>query len=215
MCAFGVIMALFHRAKTGKGQVVESNMVDGSAYLASFLRYGLKTPLWDQPRGENLLDGGCPYYDAYECKDGQYMAVGALEPTFFEQLICGLKLENTFGTEQHLDRHQWSLMREAFRERFLQKTRQEWEHIFDGTDSCCTPVLDQTELQEQGYEQRPAVGLSTSPSLNIPKTQAWNSKGLAPGQGGEALLKEWLGWQRDKDYAVKRGGLVKIDSSKL
>ena len=68
MCAFGILMALIHRAQSGKGQVVENNMVDGSAYLASMMRYGLRNPLWNKPRGENLLDGGCPWYDVYECK---------------------------------------------------------------------------------------------------------------------------------------------------
>ena len=82
MCAFGVVMALMARTRTGMGQVVESNMVDGVAYLASMMRLGLKTPVWDQPRGENVLDGGCPWYDVYECKDKGYMAVGAWNRSF-------------------------------------------------------------------------------------------------------------------------------------
>ena len=82
MCAFGILMALFSRTHSGKGQVVESNMVDGSAFLGTLMRYLIRTPLWDQPRGQNLLDGGCPWYDVYECKDGKYMAVGALEQKF-------------------------------------------------------------------------------------------------------------------------------------
>ena len=215
MCAFGIMMALFKRTQTGKGQVVENNMVDGSAYLASFLRYGLKTPIWDQPRGENLLDGGSPFYDVYECKDGNHMAVGALEPKFFVQLIQGLGLGQTFNVKQQLDRDAWPSMQKAFRMRFLQKTRREWEQIFDGTDACCTPVLGQSELERQEYEQRPAVRLSASPGLGIPQDQAWQSEGLAPGDGGEALLMTWLGWKRDKDYAVKQGGLVKVHKPSL
>ena len=215
MCALGIIMALFNRTRTGKGQVVDSNMVDGSAYLGSSLRFGLKTSLWDKPRGEKLLDGGCPYYDVYECKDGKYMAVGALEPVFFEHLIRGLDLERSFDVKQRLDRQQWAPMRKVFQKRFLQKTRLEWEQTFDGTDACCTPVLQQDELESLGYEQRPAVGLSASPSLSVPEGQACTGKGLAPGDGGEAILNEWLGWKRDKDYTVERGSLVKINPSKL
>ena len=215
MCALGIIMALFNRARTGKGQVVESNMVDGSAYLASFMRFGLKTPIWDQPRGENPLDGGCPFYDVYACKEGGYMAVGALEPKFFRELIRGLGLEGSFCTQQQMNRQSWPEMRENIRGRFLQKTRQEWEQVFDGTDACCTPVKGLEELERQGYEQRSAVGLSASPSLDIPKDQAWQSKGLAPGHGGEDLLEMWLGWKKDKDYVVQQGGLVKIDKPKL
>lgn len=215
MCAFGIIMALLDRIKTGKGQVVESNMVDGSAYLASFMRFSLKTPTWDQRRGENLLDGGCPFYDVYDCKNGGYVAVGALEPRFFQELIHGLALGSNFSLEQQFNRQRWPSMREAFQKRLLQKTRREWENVFDDTDACCTPVQGQNELEEQGYEQRPAVGLSASPSLSIPQDQAWQSEGLAPGYGGEDLLATWLGWKRDKDYVVQQGGLVKPDKPKL
>ena len=75
VCAMGIILAMYQRERTGRGQVVEANMVDGSAYLASMPRLGMKLPLWDQPRGTNLLDSGCPFYDTYETKDGGYMAV--------------------------------------------------------------------------------------------------------------------------------------------
>ena len=71
----GILLALFNREKTGEGQVVEANMVDGSAYMATMPRILRKTPVWNSPRGTNLLDGGCPYYDTYETKDGRYMAV--------------------------------------------------------------------------------------------------------------------------------------------
>ena len=215
MCAFGVLMALLSRAKTGKGQVVENNMVDGATYLGTFLRYGLKTPTWDKPRGENLLDGGCPFYDVYECKDGGYMAVGALEPRFYQELVRGLDIGTVYGLENRYDRKTWASMKAAFQQRFLQKTRREWEQIYVGTDACCTPVLGQAELEEAGYEQRPAVCLTETPGLDIVKQDAWESKGLSPGNGGEDLLHDWLGWRRGKDYRSENGGLVKIDASKL
>ena len=215
MCAFGTLAALISRMKTGKGQVVDANMVDGSAYLASFMRYGLKTPLWNKPRGENILDGGSPWYDVYECEDGGYMAVGAaLEMKFSEELIKGLGLDAEL-LKQRDDREVWPVHRETFRNRFLEKTRREWEQIFDGKDACCTPVLEQAELERQGYGQRLAVALSETPGLKIPLKEAWKSEGLKPGTGGEDLLKEWLGWKRGKDYKVEQGGLVKLDTSKL
>jgi alpha-methylacyl-CoA racemase len=74
VCFMGILMALLGRERTGRGQVVEANMVDGSAYLASMPRLCMKTPMWNGPRGTNTLDGGCPYYDTYETKDGKYMA---------------------------------------------------------------------------------------------------------------------------------------------
>lgn len=75
VCFLGIVMAVLQRKQSGMGQVVEANMVDGAAYLGVMPRFARKTPMWDRPRGENLLDGGCPYYDTYECEDGGYMAV--------------------------------------------------------------------------------------------------------------------------------------------
>ena len=214
ICAFGILAALLSRSQTGEGQVVEANMVDGSAYLGTFMRYAIKTPMWDQPRGENLLDGGCPWYDVYECKDGGYMAVGALEPQFFDELIKGLQVDSTVKATR-FDRSTWLSTRDIFRKRFLEKTRHEWEQTFAGKDACCTPVLSQAELEQQGYEQRPAVGLTGSPGLAIPQQQAWESEALSPGSGGEDVLNAWIGWKRGRDYKVEGGGLVKVEAAKL
>jgi alpha-methylacyl-CoA racemase len=82
MCFAGILLALLDREKTGHGRIVEVNMVDGSAYLATWLRLATKTPIWDSQRGENLLDGGCPWYDTYETKDGGFMAVWVVSQVF-------------------------------------------------------------------------------------------------------------------------------------
>lgn len=213
-CAFGILAALLSRTKTGKGQLVEANMVDGSAYLGTFSRFLTQTPLGNRPRGENVLDGGCPWYEVYECKGQGYMAVGALEDNFFGQLLRGLRFDKKLLTTRN-DRTTWPVLRETFRKRFLEKTRQEWERIFAGKDACCTPVLSQAELEEQEYEQRPAVSLTGSPGLPIPQTEAWSSRNLSPGHGGEKMLEDWMGWKRGKEYKVEGGGLVKIEAAKL
>ena len=215
MCAFGILAALLSRIGTGKGQIVEASMVDGSAYLASFMRYGLKTPLWNQPRGENILDGGSPWYEVYECKDGGFMALGAaVEMKFSIELVKGLGLEEELSQRRDL-RAEWPLHREKFRKQFLEKTRKEWELIFDGKDACCTPVLGQGALENEGFEQRLPVALSDSPGLEIPQIEGWKSEGLAPGSGGEDLLEMWLGWKRGKNYQLEQGALVKIATAKL
>ena len=214
MCAFGILAALLSRAQTGKGQIVETNMVDGSAYLGTFSRFLIKTPLGNRPRGENLLDSGCPWYEIYECKSGGYMAVGSLEENFFSELLKGLNIDQDLVATRN-DRTTWPDLKEVFRKRFLEKTRQDWQLIFAGKDACCTPVLSQIELEEQEYEQRPAVGLVGSPGLPIPRTEAWSSRNLSPGAGGEEVLKNWMGWNRGNEYQVEGGGLVKIQTSKL
>lgn len=211
MCAFGIMAALLSRGQTGKGQVVEANMVDGSAYLGTFMRFSMKTSMWDAPRGENVLDGGCPWYQVYKCKDGGYMAVGALEPHFFAKLIDGLGLEMS----QDLDRANWPAITEDFQQRFLSKSRQDWEKIFAGKDACCTPVFTQAELERDGYEQRPAVDLIGSPALSIPEKCQWSSEGLSPGAGGEDVLHAWVGWRRGVHYDVENGSLVKVATAKL
>lgn len=214
MCALGIMMALFAREKSGKGQVVESNMVDGSAYLATMMRLGTKTPLWDKQRGENLLDGGSPFYDVYECKDGGYMAVGALEPQFFSRLLRGLELPIELQMQQH-ERDSWDSMRELFRGKFKQKTRKQWEAVFDGKDACCTPVLSQRELERAEYKQRQAVALSKTPGREIDQSKAWKSAGMSPGFGGEKILLHWMGWSRGIDYEVKHGALILSQKAKL
>ena len=213
-CAFGIIMALVERGRTGRGQIVESNMVDGVAYLASMMRLGTKTPLWNMPRGNNLLDGGCPYYDVYECKDGGYMAVGALEPQFFSQLLKGLELDEELSKRRD-DAATWPILREDFRAKFMQKTRKQWESIFNSTDACCTPVMEQSELEVSGYDQRHLVHLKESPGQIMKKEQAWTSEGLAPGSGGEDILHTWMGWKRGHHYGIEKGGLIKIQTAKL
>ncbi|KAL9104570.1 MAG: hypothetical protein Q9163_000492 [Psora crenata] len=211
MCALGILLALISRQQTGKGQLVQANMVDGSAYLGTFMRLGKKTSLWDHPRGENLLDGGCPWYDVYECKNGGYMAVGALEQKFFEELVQGLGLGMDW-IEKRQDRSTWAKLKVLMKTKFLEKPRREWEAIFAGTDACCTPVLEQAELEDMGYEQRPAVSLSGSPGLDIPANQTWRSE---VGAGAEHILYEWMGWHMGKDYRLEQGSLVKLDTAKL
>jgi alpha-methylacyl-CoA racemase len=242
----GVLMALLARARNGgKGQVVEANMVDGAGYLATMPRFARKTPVGDGPRGTNLLDGGCPYYDTYRTRDGRYVAVGALEPQFYAALIRGLGLAGRGWEGRRLDRACWPEMKATFAEVFRSRTRSEWEAVFDGTDACCTPVLDYAELEEEQEEQeegggrregdqRPAVTLRDTPCLAVdtgarPSRADAASRGqgpgvpgdgyvgtaLAPGQGGEAALRTWLGWEKGRQYDVENGGLVLKTGSKL
>ncbi|CAN8095929.1 unnamed protein product [Discula destructiva] len=231
----GVLMALLARERTGAGQVVEANMVDGASYLATFPRLARKTPMGDQPRGENVLDSGCPYYDTYETRDGGFIAVGALEPQFFAALVRGLGLQGQGWEERRLGRECWDEMRELFTRVFKSRTRAEWEGVFDGTDACCTPVLGYAELEahktRREGDQRPSVTLRSTPWLAVdtapggdgisrgqgPGVEGYGYVGanLTPGQNGERTLSEWLGWQRGDEYDVQDGGLVLKEKAKL
>lgn len=231
-----VTLALLSRASSGRGQVVEANMVDGSAYLATFPRQALKTPLGDRGRGRNMLDGGAPWYDTYETKDGRYMSVGALEPQFFDLLIRGLGHDAELWGNKRLDPRNWDELRRLIEDTFKTKTRTEWEAVFDGTDACCVPVLEFGELEkEAGREgdQRPPVMLRETPLLAVQQGvkkedatvlgqgvgvegQGYEGTPLGAGDGGEETLRNWVGWSNGGEYEVSKGGLVwKQSKSKL
>ncbi|XP_004385291.1 alpha-methylacyl-CoA racemase isoform X1 [Trichechus manatus latirostris] len=178
VCALGIMMALFERTRTGKGQVIDANMVEGTAYLSSFLWKTHKVGLWEQPRGQNLLDGGAPFYTTYRTADGEFMAVGALEPQFYELLIKGLGL-NSAELPNQMSMADWPEMKKKFALAFAKKTKAEWCQIFEGTDACVTPVLTFEEVahhdhhkergsfitdEEQGVSPRPAPLLSSTPA---------------------------------------------------
>ncbi|XP_017082409.1 alpha-methylacyl-CoA racemase [Drosophila eugracilis] len=174
MCALGICLALLERHNSGKGQVVDASMVEGAAYVASWLFMSRSLYIWGKERGNNLLDGGSYFYDTYETKDGLYMSVGALEPQFFELLKQCLKLPedlSQFG-EEHQDRG-----RKLLTEAFLSKTQAEWSQIFEDVDACVYPVLDYRDVhnhdhnkERQSFEMiqdapvpRPAPLLSRTP----------------------------------------------------
>ncbi|KAF4779315.1 CoA-transferase family III [Colletotrichum scovillei] len=181
----------------------------------------------------NMLDGGCPYYDTYETKDGKYFAVGALEPQFFAAFIKGLGLAGQGWEEERFDRARWGELRELFTKIFKSRTREEWEKVFDGTDACCTPVLEYRELETEPAregDQRPAVTLVETPCLAVaagedgdprrgqgPGVEGGGYVGvpLTPGDGGEKALEEWLGWKKGREFEVREGTWVLKEKSRL
>jgi len=144
LLAMGILAALYERQSSGRGQVVDAAMVDGSALLATSL-YGLKANgVWAGERGENMLDGGAPFYDTYETADGKYVAVGAIEMRFWAELLKVLKLEDR-DLPFHLDKRNWPELRKVLAEEIGKYTRDELTAMAEGTDACLTPVLSPEE----------------------------------------------------------------------
>jgi alpha-methylacyl-CoA racemase len=140
----GIVAALYERERSGKGQVIDAAMVDGVSILAQMMWTMKATGSLKDQRESFLLDGGAPFYRTYETSDGQYMAVGAIEPQFFAQLVSGLGLmPDEIPNQFELGRY--DEMKAIFTERFAGKTRDEWTAVFAGTDACVTPVLSWTE----------------------------------------------------------------------
>jgi len=144
LLAVGVLAALLERERSGRGQVVDAAMVDGSALLATFI-HGLRAAgAWRDERGSNLLDGGAPFYDTYQTADGKFLAVGALESKFYAELLERLGLDVSDLPPQ-LDPSGWPALRDRLTAAFAARTQAEWLAVFDGSDACVVPVLSMAE----------------------------------------------------------------------
>lgn len=148
--AMGLLAALHERKSSGKGQVVDAAMVDGAGSLMSIF-YGMHASgRWSDQRGDNLLDGGAPFYDTYETADGKYVAIGALEPKFFAEMAQRIGLDEGFIKRQY-DRKTWPEMRTAMTRILRGKTRDEWSALLEGSDACFAPVLTLDEAPRHAH----------------------------------------------------------------
>jgi alpha-methylacyl-CoA racemase len=144
-CAFGMVSALLHAQRTGQGQVVDAAMVDGAAALLTMVVGFQRGGIWSSRRGDNIVDGGAPYYGAYETSDGRYVAIGAMEEKFYELLLVKLGLADDPMMRPHTDRARWAYQRERFAACFRTRSREEWCALLEGTDTCFAPVLTMEE----------------------------------------------------------------------
>jgi alpha-methylacyl-CoA racemase len=148
--ALGLLAALHERKTSGRGQVVDAAMVDGAASLASIF-YGMAASgRWNEQRGNNLLDGGAPFYDTYETADGKYVSIGALEPKFFAEMAARIGLDARFIKGQQ-DRKLWPEMRAEMTRILRGKSRDEWCALLEGSDACFAPVLTMAEAPSHAH----------------------------------------------------------------
>jgi alpha-methylacyl-CoA racemase len=142
LLAFGMLAGILSARATGKGKVIDCAMVDGAALLAAQTWSLLAAGMWRDERGVNLLDGGAPFYDSYECADGKYVSVGALEPQFFAMLAQKLGLVSS-----QFD----SVLREELAATFATQPRQHWCDLLEGSDACFAPILSLTEAPDHPH----------------------------------------------------------------
>jgi alpha-methylacyl-CoA racemase len=148
--AFGLVCGILEAQRSGRGQVLDVAMVDGSAILMTMM-WGLKKiGFWDEAMGVNVLDTGAPFYDTYETSDGKFVSLGSLEPQFYAELIQRLGLEGEDLPFQ-MDRNGWDTLRTKFTALFKTKTRDEWDAILAGSDACYAPVLTMSEATENEH----------------------------------------------------------------
>ncbi len=148
----GVLGGLVERARSGKGQVVDAAMTDGSALLMTIIFGMLPSGAWNEERGTNLLDTGSHFYDAYQTKDGQYISIGSIEPQFYAELLEKTGLDREELPPQ-MDRARWPEVKRRIAEVFRTKTRDEWCTIMEGSDVCFAPVLSLSEAFEHPHNR--------------------------------------------------------------
>jgi len=207
---FGVLAAVLSARATGAGQVVDAAMVDGSASMMSMTYELLKSGDWTEERGVNLLDSGAHFYDVYETKDHRYVAVGALEPKFYGELLLGLNLSAEVLPAQ-MDRSQWPMMKERFAAIFATKDRDEWTDIFADVDACVSPVLSPSEAAVHPYNTaRNVFSLSgdirpqPAPRFSETPTSISSPHGAARSESNEGL--ELWGIGADRQSALRLAG---------
>ena len=148
LLGFGIACALLHAQKTGQGQVVDAAMVEGASLLAAMFAGLLAAGRWSEERGVNILDTGAPWYGTYETKDKKYVAIGAIEAKFYEDLVARLELADL---PPQNERTRWPEMRAVFERAFRTKTRDEWCAVFEGSDACFAPVLSFSEARRHPH----------------------------------------------------------------
>ena len=218
LLAFGLVCGLLEAQRTGQGQVVDAAMVDGAALLMMMMWSMKAMGIWSDERGTNMLDTGAPFYDTYECADGRFVSIGAIEPQFYAELLqlTGLADEAAAGELPHQhDRAGWADMKLRLAGVFKARTRAEWCEIMEGTDVCFAPVLSMSEALEHPHnierstfievaglpQPAPAPRFSRTPGdVQRPPAHA--------GQHTDELLGEWLGADAGRIAELRAAGAV-------
>ncbi|MEJ6706057.1 MAG: CaiB/BaiF CoA-transferase family protein [Pseudomonadales bacterium] len=211
--ALGIVCAILEATRSGKGQVVDTAMVDGAALLMSMFYTMTAMGGWNPERGTNLLDSGAHFYDTYETSDGEYVSLGSIEPQFYALLIekAGLDPEQF---APHMDRSQWGKLKDKLTEVFKTKTRDQWCEIMEGSDVCFAPVLSLTEAAEhphnihrKTFSELDGV-LQPSPAPRFSRTEPeLTHSSRQPGQDTLEVLKDAGISQESIDLMLASGAI--------
>ena len=212
--AYGVVCALLEAQKSGKGQVVDTAMVDGTAVLMTMFWSMKQSGFFNENApGTNLLDTGAHFYDVFECKDGKYVSLGSIEPQFYAELLRLTGLEGDPEFARQMDQSLWPRLKERLREKMREKTREEWCAIMEATDVCFAPVLTMSEAAvhphnvERGTFVDVNGALQPAPAPRFSRTVPEIARGSAvAGENTVEVLKEW--GVADVDSLVSGGAAV-------
>ena len=193
----GILAALIETQRSGKGQVVDAAMTDGSALLMAMFNSLHAMGMWSTKRGANLLDSAAHFYDTYKTSDDKYISIGSIEPQFYALLLEKAGLDKEAFKDQ-LDQSKWPQMKEQIAEVFLTKTQKEWCNIMEGTDVCFAPVLDFIESQSHPHNVARNTYIKVdgmtqpAPAPRFSRTESEVRFGSrSAGEDTEAVLEEW------------------------
>jgi alpha-methylacyl-CoA racemase len=206
----GVLAALLETQKSQKGQVVDAAMVDGAASLMAAPFGMFAAGLLSKNRGTNILDSGAYFYDSYECSDGKFVSVAAIESKFHEEMFRLMELDLSLVKNQ-MDREDWPRLKEVMSEKFRTKTRNEWTKIMGGSDACFAPVLEMDEVADDPHnsvrktfieldgvvQPAPAPRFNRTPNPNPTRPLTADMIPV------EDALEEWLTADEIKAWAIK------------
>ena len=213
LLALGIAAALLETTRSGRGQVIDAAMVDGAAYLMTMMYELLGRGAWTEEREANANDGGSHFYDTYETADGEYVAVAAMEPRFYAELLEKLGLADEDLPDQW-DPQAWPALKQRLTAVFRTRTRAEWIEVFEGTDACVAPVLRMSEAP--GHPHLAARGTFTTvggvttpaPVPRFSRTAATaGPPAPAAGEHTDEVLTEW-GIPADRLAALHRSGAI-------
>ncbi len=197
LLALGMLAAVVEARTSGRGQVVDAAMVDGSLLLMAPILGRVATGEWLDRRQANLLDGGAPFYGVYETRDGRYVAVGAIEPPFYAALLAGLGLAPDALPPQH-DRAAWPETRRCLAALFATRTRDEWSAVFHGTKACVTPVLSLGEVPDHAHHVARESFVQVdgvrqpAPAPRFSRTPSVTGRAPVDARGGsDEALRDW------------------------
>jgi alpha-methylacyl-CoA racemase len=210
MLAFGVLCAVLEAKQSGKGQVVDAAMTDGSALLGSMM-YGLRAfGMWRGERESNMLDGGAPFYDTYACADGKFISVGAIEPQFYARLLalCGA---DDPGLQEQWSLRDWPQLKEKFAALFKSRTRDEWCALLEGTDACFAPVLDMAEAPAHPHNRARGTFVEvdgvTQPAPAPRFSRTAPDQVEPPRDDSAGVLADW-GWESGAIEALRTAKVI-------
>lgn len=214
MLAFGMLAALLEAQRSGKGQVVDCAMTEGSAVLMAMI-YSLRAQgRWRDERGANFLDSAAPFYDTYETADGKFIAIGAIEPQFYATLISLAGLADDPAFAQQNDVKAWPEQKQKLAQRIKTKTRAEWSAVFDGQDACVAPIMSLDEAPSHPHNKARGMYVEVdgathpAPAPRYSRTQTRTPSRLDTSAGASESILKQAGFAAGDIAELRQSGVI-------